>query len=56
MSNETAGKDVLPDDKRLYLPPRDLVENSNVMQWMRKKGFKTEADMRTWAGKNYVEF
>jgi hypothetical protein len=56
MSNETAGKDVRAEEKRLYLPPRDLVENSNVMQWMRKKGFKTEAEMRTWTGENYVEF
>jgi acetyl-CoA synthetase len=56
MSNETAGRDVLADDKRLYLPPRELVENSNVMQWLRKKGFKTEAEMRTWTGENFVEF
>ena len=56
MLNEIAGKGVQTEEKRLYLPPRNLVENSNVMQWMRKKGFKTEAEMRTWTSENYVEF
>jgi len=56
MSNETAEKGNLAIDKGFYLPPHDLVENSNVTQWMRKKGFKTEAEMRTWSSENYVEF
>ena len=56
MSNETTGKDVQAEEKRLYLPPRNLVENSNVMQWMKKKGFKTEGEMRAWTSRNYVEF
>ncbi|MGA9098356.1 MAG: AMP-binding protein [Methanotrichaceae archaeon] len=56
MSNKTAAKGNLDVDKGFYLPPHELVENSNVMQWMRKKGFKTEAEMRTWSSENYVEF
>ncbi len=40
----------------LYYPPKDLVENSNVMQWMNKKGMKSESEMRTWCSKNYVQF
>ena len=56
MSNEMAGKDTQADEKRLYLPTRNLVENSNVMQWMKKKGFRTEGEMRAWTSQNYVEF
>ena len=56
MSNKTAAKGNLDVDKGFYLPPHELVENSNVMQWMRKKGFKTEAEMRTWSSENYIEF
>lgn len=40
----------------MYYPPRDLVESSNVMQWMNKKGFKTEKEMRAWTSQHYVEF
>ncbi|MRR36533.1 acetate--CoA ligase, partial [bacterium] len=40
----------------LYHPPKDLAENSNVMQWMKKKGFETEAQMRAWTAQNYVAF
>lgn len=42
--------------QEVYYPPRDLVENSNVMQWMKKKGLKTETELCAWTGKNYVEF
>ncbi|OPX76304.1 MAG: Acetyl-coenzyme A synthetase [Methanosaeta sp. PtaB.Bin018] len=44
------------EDQRMYYPPRDLVERSNVMQWMKKKGFKTEKEMRAWTSRHYVEF
>ena len=37
MSNETAGKDIQAEEKRLYLPTRELVENSNVMQWIEER-------------------
>jgi len=40
----------------LYYPPRDLVENSNVLAWMKMKGLKTEKEMRLWCSDNYVEF
>ncbi len=40
----------------IYNPPRNLVENSNVMQWMRKKGFSSEKEMRAWTAQNYVQF
>ncbi len=40
----------------LYYPPEELVENSNVMQWMKKKGMKSESEMRAWCSKNYVQF
>ncbi|KUK97547.1 MAG: Acetyl-coenzyme A synthetase [Methanothrix harundinacea] len=47
---------VLMEETRLFEPPKELVENSNVMQWMKKKGFKTETEMRKWCSDNYVEF
>lgn len=56
MAEETAKTAVLLEEKRLFHPPKDLVENSNVMHWMKKKGFKTEKEMREWCSKNYVEF
>jgi acetyl-CoA synthetase len=54
MADEKSNKAVQTAD--LYYPPRDLVENSNVMQWMKKKGLKTEAEMRAWCSKNFVAF
>jgi acetyl-CoA synthetase len=54
MADEKSNKAVQTAD--FYYPTRDLVENSNVMQWMKKKGLKTEAEMRTWCSKNYVAF
>ncbi|MCJ7443633.1 MAG: acetate--CoA ligase [Methanotrichaceae archaeon] len=47
---------VLLEETRLFHPPKDLVENSNVMQYMKKKGFKTEKELRTWASANLEEF
>ena len=47
---------VLMEEKRLFIPPEDLVKNSNVWQWMKKKGFTDEREMRDWTQKNYVDF
>ena len=46
------------EETRLFEPPKDLVENSNVMKWMKKKGFKTEKEMRAWCSsdEHYLEF
>jgi len=58
MSQEKSDKSVSTPDSSLYHPPRDLVEKSNVWQWMKKKGFKTEKEMRSWCSdpKNYLNF
>jgi len=47
---------VLMEETRVFNPPKDLVENSNVMKYMKKKGFKTEKELRTWCSKNLDEF
>jgi acetyl-CoA synthetase len=47
---------VLLEETRLFNPPKDLVEKSNVMQYMKKKGFKTEKELRSWASSNLEEF
>ncbi len=52
----TAKTAVLQTETRIFEPPADLVDNSNVMQWMKKKGFKTEKELRSWCSENYVEF
>ncbi|MHC1631079.1 MAG: acetate--CoA ligase [Methanotrichaceae archaeon] len=44
------------EETRIFEPPEDLAENCNAAQWMKKKGFKTEAEMRKWTQDNYVEF
>jgi acetyl-CoA synthetase len=56
MAEEKSDKSIQSPEQGLYYPPKDLVENSNVMQWMKKKGLKTEAEMRAWCSKNYVTF
>jgi len=57
MAKEKAAKTaVLMVEERVFNPPKELVENSNVMQYMKEKGFKTEKEMRAWTSKNYVEF
>ena len=58
MADEKASEQtsVLLEETRLFAPPKDLVENSNVMKYMKKKGFKTEKELRDWCSKNYVEF
>jgi len=47
---------VQTEKQSLYYPPRELVDNSNVMAWMRKKGLKSESELRAWCSANYVTF
>jgi acetyl-CoA synthetase len=47
---------VLLEETRVFHPPKELAENSNVMQWMKKKGFTSEREMRAWTGQHYIEF
>ena len=56
MAEQKATTSVLYEETRIFEPPKDLVENSNVMQWMKKKGFKTEREMRSWTGQHYIQF
>ncbi|HPT20272.1 MAG TPA: acetate--CoA ligase, partial [Methanothrix sp.] len=56
MAEQKATTSVLYEETRVFEPPRDLAENSNVMQWMKKKGFKSEREMRAWTGQNYIQF
>jgi len=44
LAEQKATTSVLYEETRIFEPPRDLVENSNVMQWMKKKGFKSERE------------
>ena len=57
MAEAKTGKTkVFQEETRIFEPPKDLVENSNVMKYMKKKGFKTEKELRGWCSKNYIEF
>ncbi|MFZ3149248.1 MAG: acetate--CoA ligase [Methanothrix sp.] len=56
MVDEKSGKSVQTAENALYYPPRDLVENSNVMAWMKANGLKSESEMRQWCSRNYVQF
>jgi len=56
MVDKNSEKSVQTPEVGLYYPPKELVENSNVMQWMNKKGMKSESEMRAWCSKNYVQF
>ena len=56
MADSKSDKIAQAANQALYYPPRDLVENSNVMAWMKKKGLKTESEMRQWCSANYVQF
>ncbi len=56
MADEKSENSVQTAKQGLYYPPRDLVENSNVMAWMKEKGLKSESEMRQWCSANYVEF
>ncbi|MHB8119824.1 MAG: acetate--CoA ligase [Methanothrix sp.] len=56
MADKKSEKSVQTAEQGLYYPPRDLVENSNVMAWMKAKGLKSESEMRNWCSQNYVQF
>jgi len=56
MADEKTDKPAQTLDLGPYFPSRDLIENSNVMTWMKKKGLKTESEMRQWCSANYVSF
>ena len=47
---------MLYEETRVFEPSKELVENSNVMKWMKEKGFKTEREMRLWCSANYIQF
>jgi len=53
---KTGTTKVLMEETRIFEPPKDLAENCNAWQWAKKKGFKTEQEMRAWCGENYIEF
>jgi len=53
---KAATTSVLLEETRVFPPPKDLVDNSNVMKWMKKKGFTTENEMRLWCSNNYIKF
>jgi acetyl-CoA synthetase len=52
----TAKTSVLYEETRIFEPSKELVENSNVMKWMKEKGFTTEREMRLWCSANYIQF
>ncbi len=56
MAEQKATTSVLYEETRVFEPSKELVENSNVMAWMKKKGFKSEREMRAWTGQNYIQF
>jgi acetyl-CoA synthetase len=57
MAEQKAAKTaVLQEETRIFEPPADLVENSNVMKWMKEKGITTEKELREWCSTNFVEF
>jgi len=56
LAEQESTMSVLYEEKRIFEPPRELVQNSNVMQWMKKKGFENEREMRAWTGQHYIQF
>jgi acetyl-CoA synthetase len=52
----TAKTSVLYEETRVFEPTKELAENSNVMKWMKAKGFKTERELRLWCSANYIQF
>jgi acetyl-CoA synthetase len=56
MTEDKSNKSVQAPESSLYYPPKDLIENSNAMQWMKRKGFKTEKELRAWTSQNYLQF
>jgi acetyl-CoA synthetase len=56
MADQKATTSVLLEETRIFPAPKELAENSNVMQWMKKKGFTTEREMRAWTSQHYIQF
>ncbi|NMB86103.1 MAG: hypothetical protein GYA29_07645, partial [Methanothrix sp.] len=50
---DTAKTAVLQEETRIFNTPKWIIEHSNSYQWMQKKGFKTEKEMREWCSTNY---
>ncbi len=53
---DTAKTASLQEETRIFNTPQAIIEQSNAYQWMKKKGFKTETEMRKWCSDNYIEF
>ncbi len=53
---DTAKTAVLQEETRIFNTPKWIIEHSNSYQWMQKKGFKTEKEMREWCSTNYIDF
>jgi len=53
---DTAKTAALQEETRIFNTPQWIVEHSNAYQWMKKKGFKTEKELRDWCSNNYVDF
>jgi len=51
---DTAKTTVLQEETRIFNTPKWIVEHSNAYQWMQKKGFKNEKEMREWCSTNFV--
>jgi acetyl-CoA synthetase len=47
---------VLMEETRVFNPPKELVDQSNVMKWMKEKGFTDEMEMRNWCSSHLDEF
>jgi len=42
---ESKAIDVLMKEKRVFSPPREIVEQSNVKKWMNERGIKTYEEL-----------
>jgi acyl-coenzyme A synthetase/AMP-(fatty) acid ligase len=56
LTEQKATTSVLLEKTRVFTPPKDLVKKSNVMKWMKSKGFTTEMEMCAWTGQNFIAF
>ena len=52
----TAKTSVLLEETRVFEPPKELVENSNVMKWMKEKVFrkKVTVEIQSYEGEEYL--
>ena len=53
---DTAKTSSLQEETRIFNTPQKIIEHSIAYQWMKKKGFKTETEMRKRCSDNYIEF